>query len=533
MNRPTLSDSGGIRLGREAQEHHAEFTKLKGSLSLFAIEDLFRGAVDGRLALVRFRHKLSGDALRQAIISGQAGRGASGLSSLRPIFPILDFMIMMIPRMRPSFWQLFLWLTLITLARPVLAAPATHKRHLAFVLILARHGVRAPGDTPQRLHRYSVDPWPQWPAPPDYLTLHGYEILVQFGAWDRNWLIKSDLLPAARCGASKIYVYADSDERTIRSGDALAKGLSPSCSVTVHSLPQGTQDPLFHFSPPSLDAATRVQVIASVRERLHGGLAAFTARHKNQLDFLQGVLDGCETGTPCPKKKAPAIRLQDISSRIQVVHSHDIVSVKGPVFTAASLAEDLLLEYTQGLPRNQVGWGRVSESQLREIIGLHTAEFSIRHRVPALARIQMSNLLDHLLLTLRQEVQGRAVQGSFGPVGKKVVVVDGHDTDIAAIAGLLHLHWTLDGRADDTPPGTQLQFLVYRGRHGHDSIQLRIVMQTLDQMRHAVPLTSSKPPASAILKLHCSMKDQACSWKSFQEITKAAIDRRFVVPLKQ
>jgi 4-phytase/acid phosphatase len=413
-------------------------------------------------------------------------------------------------------------------------APAAKQARLSFVLILTRHGVRAPGDSPESLQRYSVDSWPQWPVRPDYLTAHGYKLLVQFGTWDRQWLIGSGLLSSSGCDAASIYIYTDSDERTIRSGHALAQGLSPSCAATVHSLPQGTHDPLFYFSPPALDAATRAQIVASVHQRLPSGMQAFTAAYQRQLDLLQSVLDGCQPDTPCPKtKKRPEIRLAEIPSQIEATHSHDVVRVSGPVFTAASLAEDMLLEYTEGLPPEQVAWGRFSEQQLRGIVGLHTAEFYIRHRTPALARIQMSNLLEHLLLTLQQAVQGHAVQGAFGTPGKKLVIVDGHDTDIAAIAGLLHLHWTLDGRSDDTPPGTQLQFLVFRDRRGRARIQLRIAMQTLDQMRNAIPLNAGNSPASATLDpRRCNLPKRACSWTSFEKTTVDAIDTRYVVPLK-
>jgi 4-phytase/acid phosphatase len=475
------------------------------------------------------RNNATGYPLRQQ----QAGAGAA---SHRSGLLFLEFWdIMMTTRTRISFRQLIVCLLLIPLARPALAVPVKHARHLAFVLILTRHGVRAPGDSPARLQRFSVDSWPKWPVQADYLTDHGYKLLVQFGGWDRNWLIHAGLLSSGRCNARDLYIYTDSDERTIRSGDALAKGLSSSCAIEVHSLPQGTHDPLFHFSPSSLDAATQASVLVAVRKKLGGSMEAFTAKYGDQLDLLQSVLDGCKPGTCCPKKgERPSIEVKDLPSRVKIEHSHDIVSVKGPVFTAASLAEDMLLEYTQGLPQKEVAWGLLNESQLREIIGLHTAEFSVRHRIPALAGIQMSNLLDHLLLTLKQAVQGSAVQGAFGPVGTKTVIVDGHDTDIAAIAGLLHLHWMLDGRKDDTPPGTQLQFLVYRDRRGQASIQIRIVMQTLNQMRFAMPLTGSNPPASAILNPpNCKLKRDTCSWASFQETVTRSIDPRFVVPLKQ
>lgn len=469
--------------------------------------------------------------IRRKVALIQAGSIAlaSGLASFLNPGPIS-----MMNRIRTLFVHCLLGLFLIGCVLPARAASSQSNRKLTFVLILTRHGIRAPGATPQRLDRYSVDPWPQWPVRPDYLTDHGYKVLQRFGAWDRNWLRGAGLLSGSGCDTSDIYIYTDSDQRTIRSGEALAEGLGPSCKIGIHSLPQGTHDPLFHFSASSLDATTRPQVMAEIQKSLPGGLHAFTASYQHQLDLLQSVLDGCRAGTICSSKKQPQIRLMDIPDSIKSARSHDVVSIKGPVFTAASLAEDLLLEYTQGLPRQEVAWGRVDGTQLREIINLHTAEFSLRHRTPALARIQMSNLFDHILLTLQQSVEGHAVNGAFGPAGKKLVVIDGHDTDIAAIAGLLHLHWILDGRRDDTPPGTQLQFLVFRDRQGRASVQLRIAMQTLEQMRYAKHLSKINPPASVTLKPQsCTLEANACSWKQFAKIATGAIDPRYIVPLKQ
>ncbi|ACO33689.1 MULTISPECIES: histidine-type phosphatase [Acidobacterium] len=433
--------------------------------------------------------------------------------------------------------HIFACLLLALLAPLALAAHAprklaAHKQQLAFVLILARHGVRAPSAPAAVLDRYSIHPWPAWPVAPDDLTPHGYKLLRQFGEWDRAWLARQNLLTPSGCAAPAIYIYTDSDERTIQSGHALAEGLSPACTVTIHSRPQGQRDPLFHFSPGSLDAATRAAMLASVRERMGGSPNTFTAAHQSELNLLQSVLDGCKPGAPCTTPPGqPSLRLDEIRSSVKIKSQGD-VSLHGPVFTGASLAEDILLEYTQGVPRNNVAWGLLHPSQLREIVALHTAEFAAKHRNPVLARVEMSNLLSHILDTLQQAVQARAVPGAWGTPAQKLVVLDGHDTDIAAIAGLLRLHWTLDGRHDDTPPGTQLQFLVYRDARGAASIKMRIVMQTLRQMRQAAALTALHPPASATLNLAgCTMN--VCSWHAFDAAARSAIDPRFILPFSQ
>ena len=395
--------------------------------------------------------------------------------------------------------------------------------------------MRSPSSPPSQLDRYSVDPWPQWPVPPEYLTPHGYKLLKQFGAWDRAWLEHAGLLASAQCNAAAIYIETDSDERTIASGHALAEGLSPDCPVTVQSLAQGTHYSLFHPSHLNLDAATRAEAVKAVRQVLPAGPKDLTAMYRGQLALLQHVLDGCMPNEPCiANKKTPAVSLMSVPAVFESGHGHKMFTLTDPVSTGASLAEDMLLEYVQGMPYADVAWGQLDEARLRDLIGLHTAEFAIAHRTPFLAQMQASNLLDHMLRTLQQAASGTPVPGALGQPGQRLVVLDGHDTNIASVAGLLHLHWTLDGRTDDTPPGMQIQFLLYRDTHGRASVQVHVAMQTLDQMRNATPLTVANPPALAVVNLpECDARHDTCPWITFEQIAARAIDSRFVLPLKQ
>ena len=82
---------------------------------------------------------------------------------------------------------------------------------------------------------------------PGYLTPHGFHLMEMFGSYDRRQLAREGLLSLQGCSeAAKITVYADSDQRTKETGRALAQGLMPGCELTVQSLPEGANDPLFH-----------------------------------------------------------------------------------------------------------------------------------------------------------------------------------------------------------------------------------------------------------------------------------------------
>ena len=127
------------------------------------------------------------------------------------------------------------------------AAKGHDKAKLRMVVILSRHGVRSPTWTQARLDSYSALPWPKWSVPPGDLTSRGYELVKQFGSFDRASLAATGLLPAQGCGdAAKAYVWADTDQRTIASGKALAEGLFPGCAPQIHGLAEGENDTLFH-----------------------------------------------------------------------------------------------------------------------------------------------------------------------------------------------------------------------------------------------------------------------------------------------
>jgi len=101
------------------------------------------------------------------------------------------------------------------------------------VVLLQRHGIRSPTDSPAKLDRYSAQPWPSWPVAPGELTDAGRRALAVMAAYVRSRYTDLGLLPRAGCPApGLIYVWADStDERTRVSGAVMAAGLAPGCGL--------------------------------------------------------------------------------------------------------------------------------------------------------------------------------------------------------------------------------------------------------------------------------------------------------------
>jgi 4-phytase/acid phosphatase len=176
------------------------------------------------------------------------------------------------------------------------------------------------------------------------------------------------------------------------------------------------------------------------------------------------------------------------------------------------------------------GWGCLDGATLRTIMQVNSASWDYGKRTPVVARIFASTLLDRILKTMQQSATGAAVPGALGKPGDRLVILVGHDTNIVAIAGALHIDWVFDGRADDTPPGGALLFELWRPRDGGKPfVRLEYIAQTLEQMRNSQALTPANPPAVApIFVPGCGRQDLSCTWEGFSAAMRASIDPAYV-----
>jgi 4-phytase/acid phosphatase len=114
------------------------------------------------------------------------------------------------------------------------------------------------------------------------------------------------------------------------------------------------------------------------------------------------------------------------------------------------------------------------------------------------AQVEGSNLASHIVDTLEQGAGTDSVPGAIGPQGEHVVILAGHDSDIAYIGGLFGMNWWVPGTAmNPTLPGGALLFELWKGGDGKPGYYVRVsyVAQTLKQQREATPLTLDAPPA--------------------------------------
>lgn len=395
-----------------------------------------------------------------------------------------------------------------------LAAPAGMK--VERVVILMRHGIRPPTKAAVTPPGLAKEAWPSWDTPWGHLTAHGYQAIVKLGAYDRQVWAREGVIAATACPAKgEVVVWSDTDERTIRTGDAMVEGAFAGCNVTNDHLAEGVVDVLFSplDDPKSIDtAAARDAVLAEV-----GPLDAVMKSHRPAFEIMQRVLDCCAPA-PCTDAGLKAgCAIADMPVEISVAGGEGRPKATGPLDWAPSVAQALMLEYVEGKPMSEVGWGRASRADIEVMMEIHTLKGDILQRPAYISRRGASPLVGRML---------GALEGAAGN-GSKLTVIVGHDTNIVDVSGMLDFDWKVDSYpANNPPPGGGVGFELLSDAAGKHYVRAFYRAQTMDQMRALSPLSLADPAYRQPLKIPgCSMPgdDTICTLADFSKLVRGKL----------
>jgi 4-phytase/acid phosphatase len=370
------------------------------------------------------------------------------------------------------------------------AAPAQAALKVERVVMLMRHGVRPPTKAQPMAVGFAKDAWPSWDVAPGYLTAHGAQGVARMGAYQRMALAEEGLFAAKGCPAAKdVTVFADSDQRTIKTAEAFAAAFAPGCDIAIRHKPQDVADPMFSPLDEKVGHPIPAQTAqAAVLERLGpGGLEARTAQAKPLLERLQKIY-GCCAPPICDKYRVAApCTLADLPTTL--VAGGEKPSMDGALDLASTAAQILLLEYTDGKPMDQVGWGRASKADIEAVLAFHPLEYDIVARPAYVAQRGAAPFLD-------------AISTAFGEGGAKLTLLVGHDTNIAHVGGALDLHWKAgDYPANDPPPGGALGFELLRDAKGQRFVRAFFTAQSMDQLRDLDALDLKRRPFRQVVAI--------------------------------
>lgn len=395
------------------------------------------------------------------------------------------------------------------LGGPALAAAPGLK--LEAVVSLTRHGVRPPTKAQPMPEGFAADAWPGFPVEPGFLTPHGAKAMTELGRYDRAFLAGRGLVAARGCPkADGVSLWADVDERTVRSAEAWAEGFAPGCGLKVGRDP-GKRDPLFSPIAAGLFTVDPEAAANAVRAQAGaGGVEAIQAAQKGALKRLGEVYGCCQA--PICLSAAPC-KLEDLPTGLEA-RLNARPALTGALDLASTAAQIVLLEYADGRPMAEVGWGRATAKDMETFGAFHAIEFNLLARNPYIAPRNIGPIARRMLQALQAEH------------GAAVTVLLGHDTNVASLGGLLDLHWQAPGYATDDPaPGGALGLERLRDAKGRKFVRAYYEAQGIEQVRHLTPLSAKNPPYRRYLPIPgCASGPQgACPLADFAKLVETKL----------
>jgi len=410
------------------------------------------------------------------------------------------------------------------------AAMADGDEVLTKLVVVSRHGVGTPLVPARELADWAAQPWPVWSQPPGALTPRGAQLAREMGRYYRLFASEAGAFTAAGCPApGTTYVYADNLDGTKASAQALLDGFAPNCNLVYQARSDARVDPLFHPVEAGVCSLDPLTAQLRVLERAGGDLNRLTRDMKPSFDALQPVLQCCKPALCTAFGRGERCALADLPTVLSPEPDGAGLALLGALPIASAAAELLLFEYLDGLPLSDVGWGRVTPSQMRETWRLQTAQFDLAQRTPYLARKKGSALLSKVAAAVTS-----ARMLGFGlpdPAVRdaKFIAYVGHDTNLWNLASMIDVSWTQAGyQRNQTPPSGALMFEVRETPDKKLRVYTSYVAQSIEQMRAATPLTADSPPPRTPLRLPgCSTTAPGfpCTIEEFAIATRNVLDR--------
>ena len=430
------------------------------------------------------------------------------------------------------------WLLLLAIGTAVSAQTVTNDNTiLKQIIIFGRHSVRSPVLTPAQYAAFSPRPYPDFGVSTGYLTVQGQQASVLLGAYYRQYLLAEGLLTGnAQADLAQSYFRANSIQRSNLTATMLGEGLIPGVTIPVHSYPLNQLDPVFDPISTGVAVVDANRAANEVQGIYNSGTALGSA-YSSEFSLIRSVLFNYQQGVqPPPAAPAgvtdPTAQAIPLSAITTGVSTGNVVNVGG-ILSSAQAADPFVMEYADGLPMAQVGWGELSPDALSQATRMATLGQRIQYQAPYIDQVQSSNAAAHVLRSMRQAVLGEAVPGAFSGPAARVMVVISSDSFVMGLAGLLQAHWQLPGyQPDFCAPGGALVFEVRQSKLTAEFlVRVYYTAQSLDQLRNLTPLSLTAPPETTQVQIPGGSRPGArfdIPFGTFQQLLDKAIGSQYV-----
>ena len=424
----------------------------------------------------------------------------------------------------------FRLMSLVLLCVAFLTAQAADDTQLKQVILFGRHGVRAPLEPNSVLNNFSVQSFPAFGVRASNLTANGASLETILGGYFRLWLKQQGALTGNNSAdAAFVFFRVDQGALIIDSAQAFAAGMLPAASVNLNVYPPAVSDPLFDPIGAGVAVLDQNMAIAAVQGRLGGKPQSLTTAYAAELALARSVLFGYPAGeTPPPATPAGKVDVTALPIAVTAGQPGLPVGLGGLTLIYAA-TDPFVMEYADGLPAADVGWGQLTVGGVSQTLRLDTLVLNLEFRTPYLDRVQSSNLAAHVVRSMVQAATGTALTGALGSPSTKVVVLVAGEANLTGLAGLFNLDWVVPGyQMDDCAPGGVLVFELRQSRStGNYVVRVSYVAQSLDQLRNLTALTLAAPPARVPVFIPgCSGSNATfdCPLVKFEALARQVID---------
>ena len=328
------------------------------------------------------------------------------------------------------------------------------------VVVFSRHGLRAPLASPtSTLGKITPNQWPQWDTPASYLTTRGGVLESYFGHYFSEWLVDNKLLTENTCPSeNEVYIYTNSLQRTIATGQYFTVGAFPGCIVPIiHKEKLGTMDPVFFPVISDDNPEFKQAAITSINQTAHAkGIEGLNQKLNNTYQDLSNIINYTQSTNCLADKQCD---FTDLPTKI-IIEKGKEPGITGPLRTGTSIADAFILQYYEGAPLQDIAWGKIKNNkQFEQLVAIKEYYNTILFGSPVIAKQVAANLINYINQTFS------------GKNHTKFTFLVGHDSNVASLFSALKIKsYTLPDQFETTPIGGKIMFQKWRDNHSGEAL---------------------------------------------------------------
>ena len=379
------------------------------------------------------------------------------------------------------------------------------------VVVFSRHGLRAPLASPtSTLGKITPNQWPQWDTPASYLTTRGGVLESYFGHYFSEWLVDNKLLTENTCPSeNEVYIYTNSLQRTIATGQYFTVGAFPGCIVPIiHKEKLGTMDPVFFPVISDDNPEFKQAAITSINQTAHAkGIEGLNQKLNNTYQDLSNIINYTQSTNCLVDKQCD---FTDLPTKI-IIEKGKEPGITGPLRTGTSIADAFILQYYEGAPLQDIAWGKIKNNkQFEQLVAIKEYYNTILFGSPVIAKQVAANLINYINQTFSEKNH------------TKFTFLVGHDSNVASLFSALKIKsYTLPDQFETTPIGGKIVFQKWRDNHSGEALmKIEYFYQSTDQIRNLTQLNRNNPPYKVTLAMeNCPTNTMGfCSFSTFKQI---------------